>query len=71
VFAVLATVMLGALAVGTLTVVATALPGERDVERAAAVLGSGLVVFGVLLLGAKLVLARPAPVRSCGRAPWT
>jgi membrane protein len=63
VFAVLATVMLGALAVGTLTVVATALPGERGVERAAAVLGSALVVFGVLLLGAKLLLARPAPVR--------
>jgi membrane protein len=27
------------------------------------VLGSALVVFGVLLLGAKLLLARPAPVR--------
>jgi membrane protein len=63
VFAVLATVMLGALAVGTLTVMATALPGQRGVERAAAVLGSALVVFGVLLLGAKLLLARPAPVR--------
>jgi membrane protein len=63
VFAVLATVMLGALAVGALTVVATALPGERGVERAAAVAGSALVVFGVLLLGAKLLLARPAPVR--------
>jgi len=63
VFAVLATVMLGALAVGTLTVVATALPGQTGVERAAAVLGSALVVFGVLLLGAKLLLARPAPVR--------
>ena len=63
VFAVLATVMAGALAVGTLTVVATALPGERGVERAAAVAGSALVVFGVLLLGAKLLLARPAPVR--------
>ena len=64
VFAVLATVMAGALAVGTLTVVATALPGERGAERAAAVAGSALVVFGVLLLlGAKLLLARPAPVR--------
>ncbi len=62
-FAVLATLMLGALAVGTLTVVATALPGERGVERAAAVAGSAMVVFGVLLLGAKLLLARPAPVR--------
>ncbi len=63
VFAVLATVMLGALAVGTLTVVATALPGQPGVQRAAAVLGSALVAFAVLLLGAKLLLARPAPVR--------
>ena len=60
-FVVLAILMLGALAVGTLTVVATALPGERGAERAAAVAGSALVVFGVLLLGAKLLLARPAP----------
>jgi membrane protein len=62
VFAVLATVMAGALAVGALTVVATALPGPA-VQRAAAVAGLALVVFGVLLLGAKLLLARPAPVR--------
>src|SRR6516225_9855745 len=63
VFAVLAILMLGALAAGTLAVVATALPGQPGVQRAAAVLGSALVVFGVLLLGAKLLLARPAPVR--------
>ena len=63
VFAVLAMVMAGALAVGTLTVVATALPGQPGVQRAAAVLGSALVAFGVLVLGAKLLLARPAPVR--------
>ena len=55
--------MAGALAVGTLTVVATALPGQPGVQRAAAVLGSALVAFGVLVLGAKLLLARPAPVR--------
>ena len=64
VFAMLATLMLGALAVGALTVVATALPGQPGVQRAAAVLGSALVVFAVLLLGAKLLLARPAPVRA-------
>jgi membrane protein len=64
VFVVLATVMIGALAVGALTVVATALPGEPGVQRAAAVLGSALVVFAVLLLGAKLLLARPAPLRA-------
>src|SRR6516165_5895043 len=61
VFMVLAILMLGALAVGALTVVATALPGQPGVQRAAAVLGSALVVFAVLLLGAKLLLARPAP----------
>ena len=64
VFAVLATLMAGALATGALTVVATALHGQPAVQRAAAVLGSALVVFAVLLLGAKLLLARPAPVRA-------
>jgi len=64
VFAVLAILLLGALVTGALTVVATALPGQPAVQRAAAVLGSALVVFAVLLLGAKLLLARPAPVRA-------
>jgi uncharacterized BrkB/YihY/UPF0761 family membrane protein len=64
VFVVLAGLMLGALAVGTLTVVATALPGQPGLQRAAAVLGSALVVFAVLLLGAKLLLVRPAPFRA-------
>ena len=64
VLVVLATLLLGALATGALTVVATALPGQPGLERAAAVLGSALVVFAVLLLGAKLLLARPAPVRA-------
>jgi membrane protein len=63
VFAMLATLLLGGLAVGTLTVVATALPGPAA-QRAAAVLGSALVIFAILLLGAKLLLARPAPVRA-------
>jgi uncharacterized BrkB/YihY/UPF0761 family membrane protein len=64
VFVVLAVLMLGALATGALTVVATALPGQPGVQRAAAVAGSALIVFAVLLLGAKLLLARPAPVRA-------
>jgi membrane protein len=64
VFAVLAMLMLGALAAGALTVVATALPGQPAVQRAAAVLGSALVVFAVLLVGARLLLVRPAPVRA-------
>ena len=64
VLVVLAMLLLGALATGALTVVATALPGQPGLERVAAVLGSALVVFAVLLLGAKLLLARPAPVRA-------
>jgi YihY family inner membrane protein len=63
VFVMLATLLLGGLAVGALTVVATALPGQPGLQRAAAVLGSALVVFAVLLLAAKLLLVRPAPVR--------
>ena len=64
VFVVLAVLMLGALATGALTVVATALPGQPGVQRAAAILGSALIVFGVLLLGARLLLARHAPIRA-------
>jgi membrane protein len=64
VLVVLAMLLLGALATGALTVVATALPGQPGLERAAAVLGSALIVFAVLLLGAKLLLARAAPVRA-------
>jgi len=54
--------LLGLLYSGT-GVVATALPGQPGIQRAAAVLGSALVIFGVLLLAAKLLLVRPAPVR--------
>jgi membrane protein len=64
VFVMLATLLLGAVAVGALTVVVTALPGPTEVERAAAVLGSAVVIFTVLLLSARLLLARPAPVRA-------
>jgi len=64
VFAMLATLLLGGLAVGALTVVATALPGQPAVQTAAAVLGSALIVFALLLVSAKLLLARPAPVRA-------
>ena len=64
VFVVLVVLMLGALAAGALTVVATALPRQPGVQRAAAVLGTALVVFAVLLLGTKMLLARHAPVRA-------
>jgi membrane protein len=62
VFVMLGTLLLGTLAAGALTVVATALPGQPGVQQAAAAAGSALVVFAVLLLGARLLLARPAPV---------
>jgi membrane protein len=62
VFAILAMLLLGALAVGALTVVATALPSQPGVQRAAAVLGSALIVFAVLLLGSRTLLTRSAPV---------
>jgi membrane protein len=64
VFVVLAILFVGAGAVGALTVVATALPGKHWVQSVAAALGSALVIFAVLLLGAKLLLARPAPFRA-------
>ena len=64
VFLMLGTLLLGAVTVGALTVVVTALPGVPGVERALAVLGSAVVVFAVLLFGARVLLARPAPVRA-------
>ena len=64
VFVMLATLVLGALAVGALTVAVTALPGLPGTERALAALGSALVIFAVLLLGARLLLSRPAPLRA-------
>ncbi len=64
VFAMLATLLLGALAVGALTVAATALPSWPGAERGVATLGSALIIFAVLLLGAKVLLARPAPFGS-------
>jgi len=64
VFVVLAALLLGAVAVGALTVVVTVLPGLPGTERAAAVLGSAVVIFAVLLFGARLLLARPAPIRA-------
>jgi len=56
VFAMLAVLLLGGLAVGTLTVVATALPGQPAVQTAAAVVGSALIVFGLMLLAGALAV---------------
>jgi membrane protein len=71
VFAMLMVLVLGAVAVGALTVAATALPTLPAVGRALAVLGSALIIFVVLLLGVRLLLARPAPFRAVwpGAAP--
>jgi uncharacterized BrkB/YihY/UPF0761 family membrane protein len=69
VFVVLATLLLGALAVGALTVVATALPGQPGVQRAAAVLGSALVVFGVLCSAPGCCCRVPRRSAPCGRPP--
>ncbi len=64
VFVMLTTLLLGGLAVGALTVAVTALPGLPGEGRAVAALGSALIIFTVLLLGAKLLLSRPAPFRA-------
>jgi membrane protein len=64
VFAMVAMLLLAVFAVGALTVVVTALPDVAGVQRAAAVLGSAAAVFVLLLLGARLLLSRPAPVRA-------
>jgi membrane protein len=63
VFVMLMTLLLGALAVGALTVAVTALPGLPAAGRGVAALGSVLIVFAVLLLGARLLLSRPQPFR--------
>jgi membrane protein len=71
VFVMLIVLVLGAVAVGGLTVAATALPTVPGVERVLAVLGSALIIFVVLLVGVRLLLARPSPFRALwpGAAP--
>jgi uncharacterized BrkB/YihY/UPF0761 family membrane protein len=64
VFAMLAALLLGAGAVGALTVAVTAISNLAGAERVVAALGAGLVIFAVLLLGVRLLLARPAPFRA-------
>ena len=64
VFAMLAVLLLGAGAVGALTVAVTAIPNLAGAERVVAALGSALVIFAVLLLGARLLMARPTPFRA-------
>jgi hypothetical protein len=67
VLVVLVLLLAGTVGVGACTVATAALPGLGDGPRALAALGSCLIVFVVLLLGAKLLLDRPAPPR---RSRW-
>jgi uncharacterized BrkB/YihY/UPF0761 family membrane protein len=64
VLVVLMLVLAGTVAVGGLTVVVAAIPGLPQGQRVIAALGSCLIAFTVLLVGARLLLARPAPVRA-------
>ena len=64
VLAVLVLMITAAVAVAGLTVVVTALPGRSQVLQAGAILGSLLIVFAGLVLAARLLLDRPAPLRS-------
>lgn len=63
----LVTLLLGGLAVGALTVVATALPGQPGVQRAAAAIGSALVIFAVAAgrqVAARAARTGPGPLAS-------
>jgi uncharacterized BrkB/YihY/UPF0761 family membrane protein len=60
----LGVILTGAIAVGGLTVAVTALPKLPRLSRVGALLGSWLVAFVVLLVVARLLLARPAPFRA-------
>jgi uncharacterized BrkB/YihY/UPF0761 family membrane protein len=62
--AALALVLTGAVTVACLVVVATAYPGLPWVSRMLAVAGEAATAFVVLLLVARLLLERPAPVRA-------
>ncbi|WP_433829894.1 YihY/virulence factor BrkB family protein [Actinoplanes sp. CA-015351] len=58
----LAVILTGSVAVGLLTVAVAAVPMLPWLSRAGALLGSCLVAFGVLLLVARLLLVRRAPL---------
>jgi uncharacterized BrkB/YihY/UPF0761 family membrane protein len=62
--AALAAILTGSVAIGGLTVAATAWRSLPMLSRAGAVLGSAAVAFVVLLAVARLLLSRPAPLRA-------
>ncbi|MCA2211456.1 YhjD/YihY/BrkB family envelope integrity protein [Jidongwangia harbinensis] len=62
--AALALVLAGTVTVGSLAVIAAAHPGRPGVSRMMLVAGEGVTACAVLLLAARLLLERPAPVRA-------
>lgn len=64
VVAALILILSGVVTVGCLVVVTAAYPGLPWASRILAVAGEGTIVFVVLLLVARLLLSRPAPVRA-------
>jgi uncharacterized BrkB/YihY/UPF0761 family membrane protein len=65
VFAMLAVVVVGGLGSAALTVVSAALPQVSGLQQVAAAVGTAVVVFAVLVLSIKLLVARPTPFRAC------
>jgi uncharacterized BrkB/YihY/UPF0761 family membrane protein len=57
-------VLVGAVASAGTTVVAAALPTVTGLQRTAAAAGTVVVVFTVLVLAARLLIARPVPLRA-------
>ena len=62
---VLVVVLAGALGVAVLTVASGALPDVSGLQRLAAAVGAAVVVFVVLEVAAKLLVARPVRLRAC------
>ena len=60
----LAVVVVGGVAAATLTVASGALPNVNGLQQLAAAVGTAVVVFVVLALAAKLLIARPVPLRA-------
>jgi uncharacterized BrkB/YihY/UPF0761 family membrane protein len=57
-------VLVGGVAAATLTVASGALPNVSGLQQLAAAVGTAAVVFGVLALAAKVLIARPVSLRA-------
>jgi len=64
VFLMVGVVLAGGLAVGAMNVVAGALPDISGLQQAAATIGTAVVVFVVLAVAVRLLVARPVRVRA-------